>query len=113
MKSMRVCEPFGPEQRKSLWLYHILDAETRGKACQRVAGANSGAIYANESGDFYAYRKRITKPANHTQETYAYYLLDSMPEKTAEHYRTKIAIYIKWYLDRQFPQGIPDEQEKI
>lgn len=112
MKSMRVCEPFGPEQRKSLWLYHILDAETWGKACQRVAGANSGAIYANESGDFYAYRKRITKPANHTWETYAYYLLDSMPEKTAEHYRTKIAIYLKWYLDRQFPQGIPDEQEK-
>jgi predicted phosphoadenosine phosphosulfate sulfurtransferase len=27
-------------------------------------------------------------------------LLDSMPDHTKEHYENKIAIYIKWFLDR-------------
>lgn len=112
VKAMRVCEPYGPEQRKSLWLYHILDAETWGKACLRVSGANSGAIYAHESGEFYAHRKKLTKPDGHTWQSYAQFLLHSMPEKTAEHYRTKIAVYLKWYLERDYPQGIPEEQEK-
>ena len=40
------------------------------------------------------------------------FLLDSMPEKTAEHYRNKIAIYLHWYQTRGFPDDIPDEQEK-
>lgn len=28
LRNMRVCEPFGPEQRKGLWLYHVLEPET-------------------------------------------------------------------------------------
>ncbi len=109
--SMRVCEPFGPEQRRGLWLYHILEPETWGKMCARVAGANSGAIYANESGDFYALRKRITKPSHHTWRSYAFFLLDAMPVKTAEHYRNKIAVYLHWYQSRGYPHDIPDTQD--
>lgn len=112
MKLMRVCEPFGPEQRKGLWLYHVLEPETWGKACTRVAGANSGAIYANQSGDFYAVRTPIVKPPHHTWRSYALFLLDSMPVKTAEHYRNKIAIYLRWCRDHGFEKDIPDQQEK-
>jgi predicted phosphoadenosine phosphosulfate sulfurtransferase len=36
LKNMRVCEPFGPEQRRGLWLYHILEPETRERMCRRV-----------------------------------------------------------------------------
>ncbi|HDV7651518.1 TPA: DUF3440 domain-containing protein [Escherichia coli] len=109
--NMRVCEPFGPEQRKGLWLYHVLEPETWAKMCSRVSGAGSGAIYANESGAYFALRKTFTKPAHHTWRSYAMFLLDVMPEKTAEHYRNKIAVYLRWYLTRGYPEDIPDEQE--
>ncbi|EKO1049149.1 phosphoadenosine phosphosulfate reductase family protein, partial [Escherichia coli] len=54
LRNMRVCEPFGPEQRKGLWLYHVLEPETWARMCERVSGAASGALYANESGAYFA-----------------------------------------------------------
>lgn len=111
VNNMRVCEPFGPEQRKGLWLYHVIEPETWAKICHRVHGANSGSIYANQSGEFYALNTKLKKPLNHTWRSYALFLLDSMPYSTAEHYRNKIAIYLQWYRTRGFPDDIPDEQE--
>ena len=109
-RSMRVCEPFGPEQRNGLWLYHILEPETWGRICLRVEGANSGGIYANTTGSFYA-KGIIKKPKHHTWKSYALFLLKSMPENIAEHYKNKIAVYLKWYEKRGFQEDIPDEQE--
>ena len=82
------------------------------RMCRRVCGAHSGAIYANASGDYFALKTKIRKPAHFSWREYALFLLDSMPEKTAEHYRNKIAIYLHWYQTRGFPVDIPDEQEK-
>lgn len=112
LRQMRICEPFGPEQRQGLWLYHALEPERWGLLCQRVAGANSGKLYANRKGDFFAVRQ-LTRPITHmTWRSYALFLLDSLPKATAEHYRNKICIYIRWYQTHGFPQDIPDEQEK-
>ena len=36
-------------------------------------------------------------------------LLGSMPDRTAEHFRNKIAVFLKWYEDRGYPSGIPDD----
>lgn len=110
LRNMRVCEPFGPEQRRGLWLYHVLEPKTWEKLCCRVAGAHCGAIYANETGDYYALRKKIRKPSHYTWRSYAMFLLDSLPGKTAEHYRNKIAVYLRWYQTRGFPDDIPDAQ---
>ena len=107
---MRICEPYGDEQRKGLWLFHVTEPETWGRVCARVAGANSGALYANETGSIMG-NVRITKPEGMTWESYARFLLDTMPPPTAEHYRNKIAVYIQ-YCRTHFPQyqnGIPDE----
>lgn len=109
MKAMRVCEPFGPEQRRSLWLYHILEPETWGRVCARVAGAESGARYAVENGPFYAHRQPIVCPKHHTWKSYAFLLLNSMPVRTAEHYKNKIAVYLRWYQTRGYPDDIPDD----
>ncbi|EEV6211650.1 DUF3440 domain-containing protein, partial [Escherichia coli] len=111
LRNMRVCEPFGPEQRKGLWLYHVLEPETWARMCARVSGAASGALYANESGAYFALRKRISKPDHHTWRSYAMFLLNVMPEKTAEHYRNKIAVYLHWYQTHGYPDDIPDEQD--
>lgn len=112
LRQMRICEPFGPEQRRGLWLYHVLEPEQWALLCQRVAGANCGKLYANRRGDFFALRQ-LTRPASHTTwRSYALFLLDSMPQTTAEHYRNKISIYLHWHQSHGFPDDIPDEQEQ-
>ncbi len=64
--------------------------------CARVSGVKSGGIYAGHDNHFYGHRK-ILKPEHLDWQEYALLLLNSMPEKTAEHYRNKIAIYLHWY----------------
>ncbi|EJM1007871.1 phosphoadenosine phosphosulfate reductase [Klebsiella oxytoca] len=113
LSRMRICEPFGPEQRRGLWLYHILEPDTWALACTRVSGAHCGALYSeNRRGrGFYSAGQRDLPPG-HSWKSYAFFLLDSMPEATAEHYRNKIAVYLRWYQTRGFPQDIPDAQDK-
>ncbi|MGL5389127.1 MAG: phosphoadenosine phosphosulfate reductase [Enterobacterales bacterium] len=111
LRHMRICEPFGPEQRQGLWLYHVIEPERWSTLCQRVSGANCGGLYANVTGDFYANRV-LRKPVHHTWKRYAFFLMDSMPPATAEHYRNKIAIYLHWYRSHGFPDDIPEEQDK-
>ncbi len=106
-KYMRVCEPFGVEQRRGLWLYHILEPRTWEKMCRRVCGAHSGSI----SGDYYSLNKKIQKPQHLTWKDYADFLLYSLPIKTSEHYRNKIFIYLKWYREHGYERDIPDEQD--
>lgn len=104
----RICQPYGDDQRKGLWLFHVIEPETWGRVVNRVNGANQGALYVQESGNILGQRK-ITKPAGITWEEYARRLLESMPTATAENYRNKIAVFLKWYADRGYERGIPDE----
>lgn len=108
--SMRICEPFGPEQRKGLWLYKVIEPDTWGRVCSRVAGAASGGLYGNKSGDFFS-KQGVNKPIHLSWKEYALFLLDNMPPLSAEHYKNKIAVYLKWYRERGFPVDIPDCQE--
>lgn len=105
---MRICQPYGDDQRKGLWLYQIIEPETWGHVVARVNGANGGALYAQERGSITGVAK-VEKPRGHTWQSFADLLLTSMPERTEEHYRNKIAIFIKWYTDRDYPRGIPDD----
>ena len=107
---MRVDEPFGDTTRRSLWLYQIIEPETWGKMVLREAGANSGALYSKEMGNILGNGK-ITLPKGHTWESFSNYLLSTMPKNRAEHYKSKIAVYIKWYMDRGYEEGIPDEAD--
>ncbi|MDR1752776.1 MAG: phosphoadenosine phosphosulfate reductase [Enterobacter cloacae] len=106
---MRICEPFGPEQRQGLWLYHVVEPERWAAMCERVNGVHSGGVYAGQDNHFYGHRK-ILKPDALSWREYAMLLLDSMPHTTAEHYRNKIAIYLHWYQKRGMAD-IPDTQE--
>lgn len=107
---MRICHPYGDDQRRGLWLFHLIEPETWARVVARVNGANSGALYVQESGNIMGNIK-ITKPAGHTWHSFAMLLLDSMPTKTGEHYRDKIAVFLKWWQDRGYPNGIPDESD--
>jgi len=57
----RICQPYGDDQRRGLWLFHLIEPETWARVVARVNGANSGALYIQEWGNINGYRK-ITKP---------------------------------------------------
>jgi predicted phosphoadenosine phosphosulfate sulfurtransferase len=105
---MRVDEPFGETPRKGLALYQVVEPETWKKMVLRVAGANSAALYSKEMGNILGNHK-VTLPKGHTWESFANLLLDTMPKQTSEHYKNKITVYIHWYQQRGYPDGIPDE----
>lgn len=105
----RLCQPYGDDQRKGLWLYHIIEPETWTKLLCRVQGANFGARYSRETGNVMG-RITITKPEGMTWEEYAMALLASMPPPTADHFRDKIAVFLRWYDQRGYRGGvIPDD----
>lgn len=105
---MRICQPYGDDQRKGLWLFHVIEPETWSRIVARVNGANQGALYAQQSGNVLGQLK-ITRPPGHTWESFALMLLGSMPDSTSEHFRNKIAVFLKWYQDRGYSSGIPDD----
>lgn len=108
----RICQPYGDDQRRGLWLFHLIEPETWAKVVARVNGANSGALYINESGSITGYNK-ISKPNNHTWESFANLFLNSIPDKTREHYLNKIYTFSKWWESRGYSNGIPDEAPYI
>lgn len=103
---MRICQPYGDDQRKGLYLYQVIEPQSWARVVARVNGANQGAIYAKESGNILGNLK-ITKPEGHTWESFAMLILESMPPKTREHYKNKIAVFLKWWESRGYP-NIPD-----
>lgn len=107
---MRICQPYGDDQRRGLWLFHLIEPETWAKVVARVNGANSGATYVQEWGNINGYRK-ITKPPGHTWRSFAELLVASMPPPMDEHYRNKIILFEKWWTERGYPEGIPDDAD--
>ena len=110
INQMRICQPYGDDQRRGLWLFHLIEPETWAKVVARVNGANSGALYVNEGGNITGYRK-IAKPNGHTWQSFANLLINSMPPKTKLHYQNKVSVFVKWWIDRGYPDGIPDEAD--
>ncbi len=108
----RICQPYGDDQRRGLWLYHLIEPQTWGKVVARVNGANSGALYVRDSGNISGYGK-IKLPNGHTWRSFAEMLLRTMPPKTAVHFRAKIDVHRKWWMDRGYDDGIPDEADLV
>lgn len=105
---MRICQPYGDDQRRGLWLFHLIEPATWARVVARVNGANSGAMYMQEWGNINGYRK-ITKPENHTWQSFAELLIASMPPAMEQHYADKVLLFQKWWMNRGYPDGIPDE----
>lgn len=103
---MRLCQPYGDDQRKGLYLFKILEPETWAKVVNRVEGANFGNRYSENDkttlGNF-----KINLPEGHTYETYARFLLSTMPGYLAEHYSEKIKKFLNWW-ENEGVKSIPD-----
>lgn len=112
ISQQRICQPYGDDQRRGLWLFHLIEPETWAKVVSRVNGANSGALYINDSGAINGYND-IQKPKNHTWKSFSLLFLNSLPKVTQEHYLNKIYTFEKWWKERGYSNGIPDEAPKI
>lgn len=107
LSQQRLCQPYGDDQRRGLWLYHILEPMTWYKLVARVNGANSGALYVQESGNMTGYNY-ITKPGGHTWQSFCNLLLSTMPKPTREHYVARFKKFMAGWKQRGYTT-IPDE----
>lgn len=111
LSQQRLCQPYGDDQRKGLWLYHILEPQTWYKLIARVNGANFGALYVEQNGNVMGYNK-ITKPEGHTWKSFCNLLLQSLPKKTRDHYIKRFQSFLKGWRTRGY-STIPDEAPKV
>lgn len=91
---MRICEPFGDEQKAGLNLFREIEPETWSKLIDRVSGANFGNIYCNTKATG---AKDISLPAGHTWKSYTKFLLSTLPEQTRASYITKFVKFINYW----------------
>jgi predicted phosphoadenosine phosphosulfate sulfurtransferase len=111
LSQQRLCQPYGDDQRRGLWLYHVLEPATWFKLITRVNGANAGALYVQENGNVMGYQK-ITKPDGHTWHSFVNLLLLSLPKPTREHYIRRFRSFIDGWRGRGYDE-IPDEAPKV
>lgn len=106
LHKQRLCQPYGDDQRQGLFLFKALEPETWAKLVNRVQGANFGNRYTETNrttlGNF-----KINLPKGHTYESYAKFLLDSMPLYMRDHYKEKIDKFIAWW-EKEGAKEIPD-----
>ena len=107
---MRICQPYGMQQRKGLYQYALVEPETWERVVNRVSGANFGRLYA-QTGLLAHYNTR--KPSHMTWQEYAVFLLESIglySKKLQDHYYRKITILIDHYREKHGieVEDIPD-----
>ncbi|PSU66805.1 phosphoadenosine phosphosulfate reductase [Photobacterium phosphoreum] len=114
LSQQRLCQPFGDDQRKGLWLYQILEPQTWQRLVERVEGCNFGARYSKKQGHIVGYYK-FDLPEGYTYKQYSKYLLNSMPPHLSEHYRSRIFKFLVWWRNNGKKFGvvnIPDFADK-
>jgi predicted phosphoadenosine phosphosulfate sulfurtransferase len=105
--NQRLCQPFGDDQKKGLWLYHLLEPMTWYKLINRVSGVNSGALYVQDRGNING-SGSISKPEGYTWEGYTNFLLKTLPNTMQEHYKERFIKFIAGWKQRGYT-AIPDE----
>jgi predicted phosphoadenosine phosphosulfate sulfurtransferase len=108
ISQMRIDEPFGDTQRRGLHLFSVIEPDLWAKMVTRIAGVNAGALYCKERGNVLG-NNTLKLPEGHTWKSFALFLLDTLPDHTATHFKNKFAIYLNWYKTRGYPDDIPDD----
>lgn len=93
LNSMRICQPYGEEQRDNIDLFAKIEPETWARMCIRVYGANFAKIYKGKN----VLKGRVKKPDNVTWEEWARLILRTMPPYLREHYLRRINVFLRWW----------------
>lgn len=111
INSMRVASPFNDAATESLKLYKAIDPNNWGKLIGRVNGVNFTGLYGGTTAMGW---NSITKPSHFTWKEYMYFLLDTLPEETKQHYLRKLKVSFAYWLEKGggLPADMVDEIPK-
>jgi len=101
---MRVASPFISQGIDTLKLYRTIEPNTWGKLVSRVNGVNFSGIYGGTTAMGW---KSITKPPEHTWESYLHFLLSTLPESARENYKKKFKVSEEFWTTRG---GVLDDE---
>lgn len=101
---MRICQPYGDDQRIGLNLFRVIEPETWAKVVNRVSGANFGNIYCGTKALGY---RQVHLPEGHTWKSYTKLLLASLPPETRENYTRRFIRFMRYW--NQKGCGLPDD----
>jgi len=107
LHKMRICQPYGDDQKQGLDLFHECEPETWSRVVNRVPGANMGSLY--RGNPLLGNIKAILPEDVPSWKEYVIILLSSMPRYEAAHFISKIRVFLKWWEDHDYPiEKIPD-----
>lgn len=104
---MRVDEPFGDTCKAGLNMFKVIEPDTWARVCNRVSGANMGALYNHNK----MMNANYTLPKGHTWKTFTEFLLDTLPKETADHYRVKFYKFAKYW--KEVGCGLPADEIRL
>lgn len=96
LSKMRICQPYGDDQRIGLNLFRVIEPETWARVVNRVSGANFGNIYAGNK--ILGYRN-VKLPEGHTWESYTKLLLATLPPETRDNYVDRFKKFVKHWTE--------------
>lgn len=97
LNQMRVASPFNDCATESLKLYKAIDPNNWGKLIGRVNGVNFAGLYGGTTAMGW---NTIKKPAHFTWKQFMYFLLDTLPEETRQHYLKKLKVSFEYWLEK-------------
>jgi predicted phosphoadenosine phosphosulfate sulfurtransferase len=106
---MRICQPYGDDQRRGLDMFRKLEPETWVRVVDRVSGANYGNIYC---ASLLLGHRKVVKPEGTSWKGYVEFLLETLPRYVAEWYRGKFKTFFAWWEKHGVPlEEVPDEAD--
>lgn len=94
---MRVASPFNDCASDTLKLYKVIDPNNWGKMVGRINGVNFVGLYGGTTAMGW---KTIKKPPHFTWKEYCYFLLNTLDEKTRDHYLKKLNTSIRVWKEK-------------
>lgn len=91
---MRICQPYGDDQRIGINLFRVIEPEIWAKVVNRVSGANFGNIYCGTKAIGY---RHVDLPKGHTWKSYTKLLLASLPPETKENYTSRFIRFMRYW----------------
>lgn len=99
---MRICQPYGDDQRRGLDLFQKLEPQTWARIANRVKGASYAARYCRQR--LLGYRGGYGLPASFPSwQQYCIFLLQILPDALRIVYLRRIQRFMDWWEPRGYP----------
>lgn len=98
---MRICQPYGDDQRKGLDLFHKIEPQTWFRVVARVEGANYAALYCSQK--FLGYKGGMGLPPSFSSyQQYCEFLMGTLPEGLRSVYERRIKVFQDWWAENGY-----------